>query len=105
MLVGILSEINCLKIPPEEDVTHKEMASGATLSCTCVTEPTCPSAMPKHSHCGRPELCPQLIVFSAQTLNSQHFRAGQEPRQAQQATTKSSRQVEPAIFTAFCDTW
>lgn len=87
MLVGILSEINCLKIPPEEDVTHEEMASGATLRCTC------PSAMPRHSHCGQPELCPQLLELSAQTPNPQHFRAGQEPRQAQ---TESKPPLSPA---------
>lgn len=86
MLAGILSQTNCLKILPEEDVTHKDMASAALLRC--VTEPTCPS----HSHCGRSELCPQLIEFSTQTSNS-HFGAGQEPRQAQ---TESKPPVSPA---------
>lgn len=74
-LVGVFSRLNCLKIPPEEDVTYNGMASAATQRCACAVE--------TRSRCVWSEPHPELIGISTEAPNSQHFGAGQEPSQGQ----------------------
>lgn len=104
MPAGIFSELNCLKIPPKEDVKYNEMASAATQRCA--QRPSCPVPGPPCSRRVWSELRPKLIEFSTGTPNSQRFGTGQEPSQGQteSKTPKSFRYAEPVMFTASYNT-